>query len=109
MRNEQVVTVRRADYRAPRFLLDQVQLEFDLDPLTTHVTTTLAVRRNPQVAGPAGPLQIDGEDLDLVSVELTAARCRRRIRTARGRPDDPAPRAFQCQVRQSHRPARTRS
>jgi aminopeptidase N len=70
MRNEQVVTVRRADYRAPRFLLDQVQLEFDLDPLTTHVTTTLAVRRNPQVAGPAGPLQLDGEDLDLVSVEL---------------------------------------
>src|SRR5512143_797100 len=70
MRNEQVVTVRRADYRPPVFLLDRVVLEFDLDPVLTHVTATLAVRRNPAFAGDTGPLRLNGEDLELVSVEL---------------------------------------
>ena len=37
MRNDQAVTVRRADYRPPDFLLDRVALEFDLDPALTYV------------------------------------------------------------------------
>jgi aminopeptidase N len=69
MRHEQVVTVRRTDYRPPPFLLDQVVLEFDLDPQLTQVTATLGVCRNPAVPG-NGPLVLDGEDLELVSVEL---------------------------------------
>ncbi len=70
MRNEQVVTVRRTDYQPPAFLLDRVVLEFDLDPALTHVTTTLGVRRNPALPAGSGPLVLDGEDLELVSVEL---------------------------------------
>ena len=54
MRNDQAVTVRRADYRPPDFLLDHVALEFDLDPALTYVTATLDVRRNPVVAAPCG-------------------------------------------------------
>jgi aminopeptidase N len=69
MRNEQVVTVRRTEYRPPPFLFDRVTLEFDLDPAATHVTATLAVRRNPSVVN-GGPLCLDGDDLELVSVEL---------------------------------------
>jgi aminopeptidase N len=70
MRNEQVVTVRRTDYRPPAFLLDRVALEFDLDPALTHVTATLVVHRNPMRLANTDPLVLDGEDLELVSVEL---------------------------------------
>ena len=69
MRNDQVVTIRRADYRPPDFLLDRVALEFDLDPALTHVTATLEVRRNPVVGG-ATPLHLDGEDLDLAVIAI---------------------------------------
>jgi aminopeptidase N len=69
MRNDHPVTFRRSDYRPSAHLIERVELEFDLDPASTYVTTTLAVRRNPQVAG-QGPLRLDGQDLDLVSVEL---------------------------------------
>jgi aminopeptidase N len=70
MRNDQVVTVRRGDYRPPTHLLDEVLLEFDLDPADTYVTATLSVRTNPAAASSAGILQLDGEDLELVSIEL---------------------------------------
>jgi aminopeptidase N len=70
MRHEQVVTVRRTDYRPPAFLFDRVTLQFDLDPAVTHVTATLTVRRNPALPGERGPLSLDGDDLELVSVEL---------------------------------------
>ena len=69
MRNDQTVTVRRADYRPPDFLLDHVALEFDLDPQLTYVTATLDVRRNPVVGG-AAPLRLDGEDLDLALIAV---------------------------------------
>jgi len=70
MRNDQVVTVRRTDYRPPAFLLDRVVLEFDLDPVSTRVVSTLAVRRNGALPGNAGPLVLDGEDLELEAVEV---------------------------------------
>ena len=69
MRNDQAVTVRRADYRPPDFLLDHAALEFDLDPALTYVTATLDVRRNPVVGG-AAPLRLDGEDLDLALIAI---------------------------------------
>ncbi|MDH4114008.1 MAG: hypothetical protein OEU89_00930, partial [Burkholderiaceae bacterium] len=69
MRHEQVVTVRRTDYRPPAFLLDRVALEFDLDPALAHVTATFVVRRNPALPHDTGPLTLDGEELELVSVE----------------------------------------
>jgi len=68
MRNEQVVTVRRSDYRPPPYLVDHVALEFDLDAALTQVNATLSVRRNPR--GERGPLWLDGENLELVSLEL---------------------------------------
>ena len=70
MRNDQVVTVRRTDYRPPAFLLDRVALEVDLDPASTRVASTLEVRRNHALPGNTGPLVLDGEDLELEAVEV---------------------------------------
>jgi len=69
MRNDQAVTVRRADYRPPDFLLDRVAFEFDLDPALTYVSATLDIRRNPVVGG-AASLRLDGEDLDLALIAI---------------------------------------
>ncbi len=69
MRNDQAVTVRRADYRPPDFLLDHAALEFDIDPAVTYVTATLDVRRNAVVGGSV-PLRLDGEDLDLALIAI---------------------------------------
>jgi aminopeptidase N len=68
MRTDTPVTAQRADYRPPAFLIDRLSLEFDLDPARTVVTSTLQLRRNP--AGPGGDLTLDGEDLQLLEVEL---------------------------------------
>ena len=39
--------VRLEDYRPPDYLVDQVDLRFNLQPATTEVRARLAVRRNP--------------------------------------------------------------
>ena len=39
--------IRREDYAPPAFLIDTVDLEFDLVPERTVVKSTLRVRRNP--------------------------------------------------------------
>ena len=49
MRNDQVVTVRRTDYRPPAFLLDRVVLEFDLDPLFGGAQLLDLARLKPQI------------------------------------------------------------
>ena len=60
---------RLADYRPPAFLVDTVDLAFDLDEAATRVRSRLAVRRNPD--GTAGaPLLLDGEALTLLRVAL---------------------------------------
>ena len=56
----------RGDYTAPAFLIDTVDLTFDLDPAKTRVLNKMRVRRNPTV--PAQALRLDGEDLNLARV-----------------------------------------
>ncbi len=58
--------VFRADYAAPSFWIDTVDLTFDLDPAKTRVLNKMVLRRNPDV--PAQPLRLDGEDLNLARV-----------------------------------------
>src|SRR5215831_5181799 len=62
--------VRLADYRPPAFLIDAVDLVFDLDGKDTRVKSRLAIRRNPAASDTAAPLHLDGEDLTLVSLAL---------------------------------------
>jgi aminopeptidase N len=63
---------RRADYRPPAFAVDDVDIEFDLDPDVTHVSTTFRFRRNPAVPGADAnaPLVLDGEHQQDVRVTL---------------------------------------
>src|SRR5690554_6412675 len=63
---------RRADYRPPSFLIDRIDLEFDLDPEATRVISTLAFRRNPAAAPTewTAPLILDGEQQAAVSIAL---------------------------------------
>ncbi len=63
-------TVFRANYRPPAFLVDQLELVFELDPDRTLVTSTLEVRRNPAAASADAPLVLDGEALELLGVEV---------------------------------------
>ena len=62
--------VRLADYRPPEFLVDTVDLVFDLDGANTRVKARLGIRRNPAGADPKSALHLDGEELELVSVAL---------------------------------------
>src|SRR6266851_651701 len=62
--------VRLADYRPPAFLIDTVDLVFELGEVDTRVKSRLRIRRNPEVADPNAPLHLDGEELELVSLAL---------------------------------------
>jgi aminopeptidase N len=62
--------VRLVDYKPPAFLIDSVDLAFDLGEEKTTVKTRLALRRNPASRETAAPLRLDGEELALVSVAL---------------------------------------
>ena len=62
---------RRLDeYRPPAFLVDTVDLIFDLDPAATRVRASLTLRRNKAHGIADAPLELDGEGLDLRSVLL---------------------------------------
>ncbi len=58
-------TVRLADYQPPPFLVDRVELNFELDAAATRVTSLLKLRRNPAAPKDA-PLRLDGEALTLL-------------------------------------------
>ena len=60
------VTINRADYTAPAYWIDTVDLCFDLDPIKSRVLNKMTLRRNPDV--PVQPLRLDGEDLNLSRV-----------------------------------------
>ncbi len=57
----------RHDYRAPDYLITDIDLTFDLDAARTRVTAVSQINR--RVAENA-PLRLDGEDLTLISVEV---------------------------------------
>ena len=67
---------RRADYRPPAFVVDEVALEFDLDADATVVTTTFEFARNPHAAHDdrRAPLVLDGEAQEDVRVALNGLR-----------------------------------
>jgi aminopeptidase N len=71
-RGTRAASKRRVDYRPPAFLVDDVALEFDLDPARTEVAATFAFRRNAAAArvDRRAPLVLDGEAQENVRVEL---------------------------------------
>jgi aminopeptidase N len=62
--------VRLADYRPNAFLIDTVDLVFELGAEETRVKSRLGIRRNPAVVERGAALHLDGEELELVSLAL---------------------------------------
>ncbi len=71
MREGPAPTVRRENHAPPAFWIRSVDLCFDLDPAKTIVMSRMQVERNPQVA--AQPLRLQGEDLQLLRVQVNGA------------------------------------
>jgi len=68
MRTDTPQTIYRKDYTAPSYLVDTVELGFDLDPARTVVANRLTLRRNPDSA--QREIELYGEDIDLVALRL---------------------------------------
>lgn len=63
-------TTFRKDYKVPSHLIDSVHLEFDLDPDSSSVTSTMDVRPNPETDDKVLDLVLNGEAVTLVSVNV---------------------------------------
>ncbi len=68
MRTDTPQTIYRKDYTPPSYLVDTVELGFDLDPARTVVANRLTLRRNPLAVGRA--IELHGEDIELVALRL---------------------------------------
>ena len=65
MKPEAHSTIHREDYRPPTFLVERIEMGFDLDPAATVVAARLYLQRQAP-----GPLQLDGEALTLLQVAV---------------------------------------
>ena len=68
MRTDTPQTIYRKDYTAPGYLVDTVELGFDLDPQRTIVASRLTMRRNPD--SPVREIELYGEHLTLVALRM---------------------------------------
>jgi aminopeptidase N len=66
MRSEDMPTIHLKDYRPPSHLIDHVEMTVEFHPTAARIRSSLSVRPNP--ASEPGPLMLDGEDLELVSL-----------------------------------------
>ncbi|XDJ36513.1 MAG: aminopeptidase N [Burkholderia sp.] len=65
----QSTVIRRTDYTPPAFLIESVELEFDLVPECTVVRNTMRVCRNPDAA-PTPHLELLGESLEFIAARV---------------------------------------
>jgi len=70
MRDASPQTVYLKDYTPPEYLIDRIELDFDLDEQRTQVRSSLSLRRNPQSPADSLALTLLGEELQLVSIAI---------------------------------------
>ncbi len=70
MRDPAPAAVQLRDYRPPAFLIESVELDFDIGENGTRVRTRLAVTRSPAAADADSALVLDAEELEFESVGL---------------------------------------
>ncbi len=70
MRTDNAKTIYLKDYRPPDYLIDQVELRFDLSDEATEVRSRLRLRKNPASEQTSPPLRLDGEGLELLELTL---------------------------------------
>lgn len=73
----------RADYQPSPWLIDSVDLTFDLDPAKTRVLNRMTLRRNPASGDASAALVLDGEDLNLARVLVNGGGAAFRIEDSR--------------------------
>ncbi len=61
-------TIFRKDYTVPSYLVETVELGFDLDPARTIVANRITLQHNP--ASPSRAIVLHGEELELVALRL---------------------------------------
>ncbi len=70
MLNPTPTTVYLRDYTPPAFLIPTVDLDIELRDDYALVRAKLAIRRNPEAGNRAGPLELDGDEIELISVAI---------------------------------------
>lgn len=60
----------RKDYKPSNFLIHEVRLDFQLYPEHTIVKSVLSMAKNPAAPQSDSNLQLDGEELELLSVAI---------------------------------------
>lgn len=70
MRTEQPQVIHLKDYQAPEYLIDETHLTFELFDDHTLVHAQLVMRRNPERGAGLPPLVLDGQHLELLSLQL---------------------------------------
>jgi aminopeptidase N len=68
MRTDTSQTIYRNDYTPPGYLVETVELSFDLDPARTIVASRLTMRRNPGSA--KREVELYGENIELVALRM---------------------------------------
>ena len=62
--------IRLEDYRPPAFLIDRISLDFELREQHSRVRSRLEIRRNPAAEGGQNNLELQGEELEMISLSL---------------------------------------
>ncbi len=109
MRTDSATAIRRLDYACPAYLVDTIDLGFDLDPGATRVAARSTLRRNPDST--QRELVLHGEELDLVAIRINGkALSKRQYSLQHGRLVVPhAPDTFTLDIETLIRPDRNTS
>ncbi|MFM7275778.1 MAG: aminopeptidase N, partial [Gammaproteobacteria bacterium] len=70
MKDAQPRLKRLEEYSPPAFLVDTVDLRFELGDQETRVRSTLALRRNPALAAAGAALELNGQGLELLGMSI---------------------------------------
>src|SRR5689334_18525820 len=70
MNNVSPQTVYLKDYQPVPYLIEEVSLDFSLDPEATRVTARLKLKPNEASGQKGAPLVLDGEKLELKAVSI---------------------------------------
>ena len=70
MKDAEPRVIRLSEYRPPAFLVDTIDLRFELGEDATHVCSRLALRRNPAADAAGAPLVLNGQGLAIEALRL---------------------------------------
>ena len=76
MRTDIPHAIHRKDYLPPNYLVDTVDIGFDLDAAATRVSTRITVRRHPQAA--SASLTLNGEQITLLQLRVNGKKLGRK-------------------------------